>query len=26
VNPTYLYVLTDDDSGNIGVATTTTGD
>lgn len=23
VNPTYLYVLTDDDSGNIGVATTT---
>ena len=26
VNPTYLYVLSDDDSGNIGVATTTTGD
>ena len=26
MNPTYLYVLTDDDSGNIGVATTTTGD
>jgi hypothetical protein len=26
VNPTYLYVLTDDDSGNIGLATTTTGD
>lgn len=23
VNPTYLYVLSDDDSGNIGVATTT---
>lgn len=26
VNPTYLYVLTDDDSGNIGVTTTITGD